>query len=72
MIMFGSGEKVYIRVYSSNSKGRSTPVILKAETSLAAGVRKYFCFVLEEIFKGVGSSRSFCLSEDKEDNPRTY
>ena len=45
MIMFGSGEKVYIRVYSSNSKGRSTPVILKAETSLAAGVRKYFCFV---------------------------
>ena len=30
--------QVYIRVYSSNSKGRSTPVILQAETSLAAGV----------------------------------
>ena len=48
VMMFGAGEKVYIRVYSSNSKGRSTPVILKAETSLAAGVRKYFCFVLME------------------------
>lgn len=30
--------QVYIRVYASNSKGRSTPVILQAETSLAAGV----------------------------------
>ena len=26
------------RVYSVNTKGRSTPVILQAETSLAAGV----------------------------------
>jgi len=32
------GEKVYIRVYSSNTKGRCTPVILQAETSMAAGV----------------------------------
>lgn len=32
------GEKVYIRVYASNSKGRCTPVILQAETSMAAGV----------------------------------
>lgn len=34
-----AGEKIYIRLYASNSKGRSTPVILQAETSLAAGVR---------------------------------
>lgn len=33
-----AGEKIYIRLYASNSKGRSTPVILQAETSLAAGV----------------------------------
>ena len=32
------GEKVYIRVYASNNKGRCTPVILQAETSMAAGV----------------------------------
>ena len=32
------GLKVYIRVFSSNTKGRSTPVLLHAETSIAAGV----------------------------------
>ena len=39
------GEKVYIRVYASNTKGRSSPILLQAETSLAAGVRKYLLFL---------------------------
>ena len=34
------GLKVYIRVFSSNTKGRSTPVLLHAETSIAAGVSR--------------------------------
>jgi len=32
------GEKLYIRVFASNSKGRCAPIILKADTSMAAGV----------------------------------
>ena len=31
---------IITRVYSSNTKGRSTPIILQAETSLAAGVSR--------------------------------
>ena len=31
---------ILTRVYSSNTKGRSTPIILQAETSLAAGVSR--------------------------------
>ena len=36
------------RVYSVNTKGRSTPVILQAETSLAAGVSQEFTLTENE------------------------
>ena len=44
-------EKVYIRVYASNNKGRCTPVILQAETSMAAGVSKipHYSFIMEAL-----------------------